>query len=60
MPGLLERRAINWDHLKSVRAELVEAPFFLPAPPKERTAPFDCLPRQALRTGFDKLRANGA
>ena len=22
--------------------------------------PFDCLPRQALRTGFDRLRANGA
>jgi len=27
---------------------------------KERAVPFDCLPRQALRTGFDKLRATGA
>ncbi len=26
---------------------------------RREAAPFDCLPRQALRTGFDKLRVNG-
>jgi len=26
---------------------------------QERTVPFDCLPRQALRRAFDKLSTNG-
>jgi len=46
-----------------VRAEPVEALFFyflFYFQEEARTAPFGCLPRHALRTVFDKLRANGS
>jgi hypothetical protein len=38
---------------------LVEAQYFFSGAGKKSAAPFDCLPRQALRTGFDKLRVDG-
>jgi hypothetical protein len=56
----LERSVHRTARSYPVRAELVEAlSFLLPAFGRRRAAPFGCLPRQALRTGFDKLRANG-